>query len=393
MHEREGDGLSPAALRLLDDDQFLAETDALLASIEAGAEPVAGPEAGRQKARAAERRRRHVRRVKSEKTSLEEQERALSDELRQLQHARKKAKALRGHSSPAPVWRAIATRQLEGRRVAEEQHSRLQAPAKNRAKAIEEIGDTMHERLAAAENARQVEARPSDELNPDDAVLFEEFLHDLDVVYVQTDAVFRSAGVDDTPDTSYRLGPERKRDGEVEYVDSLDVLFVPFRFEQMCSTMWRSMRRLYQQKHRYHYDKVVDSENTIAVKLRYRSEKASVDMLVHIVLRRYVEADRMVVVWGALSQGEGGFFGMDSDETGWCVVRPNEEVDEASLVQTVMQTFIRFIPMCVGDRSAGEVDGFQFTKVVVTSTEEDADEVARLMDSLLLDDSMTQHQA
>lgn len=219
-------------------------------------------------------------------------------------------------------------------------------------------------------------------------MLLEEFLHDLGEIYAKADEVFRACGVEDMSHTSYRLGPERKRDGDTEYVNNLDVLFVPFSFEQTCSTMWQSMVRVYRQKDRYQYTHVADPENTIAVKIRLRTGQESgepVDMMVHFVMRRYIEAGRMVVVWRALSQGEGEFFGMYSDETGWCVVRPtDEELDENSLMRTVMQTFVRFIPMNVGNRSAGHLDRFHFTKLVVTSVEEGADEVARLMDSSYL---------
>jgi len=90
----------------------------------------------------------------------------------------------------------------------------------------------------------------------------------------------------------------------------------------------------------------------------------------------------MVVVWRALSEGEGVFSGVHSDETGWCVVRPNT-LDEP-LMRTVMQTFVRFIPMGTTTVPDGEVDGYQFTKLVVTSVEEEGSEIARMMDSLLL---------
>ncbi|KAG2963143.1 hypothetical protein PC120_g27569 [Phytophthora cactorum] len=135
---------------------------------------------------------------------------------------------------------------------------------------------------------------------------------------------------------SYSLGPEHKRDGDVEYIDRLDVLLIPFSSEQTCDTMWQSMIRL------------------------------------------YLEEERMVVVWRALSEGEGEFTGIHSDETGWSVVRPND-ADEP-LLRVVMQTFVRFIPMDITKTSSDAVGGYQFTKFVVSSVEEDGAEIARMMD-------------
>ncbi|EGZ09045.1 hypothetical protein PHYSODRAFT_389535, partial [Phytophthora sojae] len=250
---------------------------------------------------------------------------------------------------------------MEGRLVAEEQQRKLKHAVETRAKVMEEIAAVVKERSDAPKRD-QLAIEQKNELSADDAVLFEEFLHDLDVIYAQTDEVFRACGVEEMPQMSYRQGPERKCDGDTECIDKLDVLFVPFSFEQTCSTMWQSMLHVYRQRNRFQYGHVADPYNTVAVKQEFDKP---VDMLVHCVMRRYIEAERMVVVWRALTQGEGELFGMHSDETGWCVVRPNdEELDDTSLMRTVMQTFVRFVPMNVANRSAGHVDGFQFTKLV-----------------------------
>ncbi|EGZ09011.1 hypothetical protein PHYSODRAFT_305814 [Phytophthora sojae] len=368
-------------LPLLGIHQLLVETEALLASIEV---PVASSESesGAQEAKVAKRRLKYANRIKNERKTLEEEAKALSEELHHLQHTRKKVKSLWDKSSAMPLWRAIATRQMEGRLVAEEQQHKLKHAVETRAKVLEEIGAMVRTKLDHAERDEMTIIPQNNELDADDCVLYEEFLQDLDVIYAETDAVFRACGVEEMPQTSYRLGPDWKKDGDLEYIDKLD-------HEETCSTMWQSMLHVNRQKDRHHYNNVADSENTVAAKLRMRPMHESgerVDMLVHLAMRRYIEAGRIVMVWRALSHGEGEFDGMHSDETGWCLVRPNdEELDENSLMRTVIQTFVRFIPMSVAN-TAGRVDGFQFTKFVVTSVEKDADEVARLMDSLLLDD-------
>ncbi|KAE9040205.1 hypothetical protein PR003_g7413 [Phytophthora rubi] len=85
----------------------------------------------------------------------------------------------------------------------------------------------------------ELEIQENNGLNTDDIALFEDFLHDLDVIYARTDEVLRACGA--------------------------------------------------------------------ATKLRLRPMQESgepADMLVHYVLRRYFKAERMVVVWRDLSQGE-----------------------------------------------------------------------------------------
>ncbi|KAG7384941.1 hypothetical protein PHYPSEUDO_002087 [Phytophthora pseudosyringae] len=377
------DGPDVARDVLLESAQLFAETEALLNDV-ATPEAVVASERHEpvKTAQAAKRRLKYRNKLKTERQTLEEEEKHLSEELGELQRARKRAKALGSNLLATSTWRAIAVRQKEGRLVAEEQHNRLKSAVESRAKVIQEIGQMMRER------SRDVglEKHDGGQLNADDTVLFEEFLHDLDAVYPRTDEIFQACGAEENPVTSYRLGPERKSDGVVEYIDNLDVLLIPFSFEETCATMWQSMIRLYRQRYWYRYD-VADPENTIAVKSQVLSRESggSVCMLVHFVMRRYLEAERMVVVWRALSEGEGEFTGIHSDETGWCVVRPND-ADEP-LMRTVMQTYVRFIPMDITNTSEGSVDGYQFTKLVVTSVEEDGAELARMMDSLLIEDS------
>ncbi|KAG3128103.1 hypothetical protein PC128_g27018, partial [Phytophthora cactorum] len=201
---------------------------------------------------------------------------------------------------------------------------------------IEELGQMMRD--SGSNNTANIEEDKRSHLRPnaDDTLLFDEFLHDLEVIYPRADEVFRACGAEEMPTMSYSLGPEHKRDGDVEYIDRLDVLLIPFSSEQTCDTMWQSMIRL------------------------------------------YLEEERMVVVWRALSEGEGEFTGIHSDETGWSVVRPND-ADEP-LLRVVMQTFVRFIPMDITKTSSDAVGGYQFTKFVVSSVEEDGAEIARMMD-------------
>lgn len=377
---------------LLDSDQLFSETEALLFPPNEPANSTCSTAAqvrGTRNTQAAKRRLKYRKKLKSERATLEDEEKFLSDELEELQCARKRAKALGDKTLATSTWKAIAIRQKEGRLVAEQQQRRLQNAVENRAKVIEEITQMIRENLNGSKNTPHIEQdkRSPLKLDTEDSILFDEFLNDLELMYPRTDEVFRACGAEEKPTMSYRLGPQRRRDRDVEYIDTLDVLLIPISFEQTCDTMWQSMIRLYRQREWHHYD-VKDPANTLAVKSHVqvsRDSGQSVHMIVHFVMRRYVEKERMVVVWRALSEGEGEFTGIHSDETGWCIVRPNNS--EEPLLRVVMQTFVRFIPMDVTNTSNDAIGGYQFTKFVVTSVEEDGAEIARMMDSLLLEDN------
>ncbi|GMF24373.1 unnamed protein product [Phytophthora lilii] len=406
-------GVAPEAPDLLvDSDQLLAETEALLSTcapaLAAESSVPARPadsdntkaldERRREikNAQAAKRRLKYRNKLKNERQTLLEQEKTLSEDLASLQHARKKVKSLQEKSVTVPLWKGIATRQMEGRLVAEEQQRRLKSAVASRAKAIAEVKEAMRQELCGASclnicaDAGVVTKQEILQLDADDVALFEDYLQDMDIVYAQTNQAFRDSGVEECPPTSYRVEPGRKWEGDTEYFESLDVLLIPFSYHQASSAMWQAMLRVHQQNDRQHYRGVADPDNTIAVKLPIscsREAGGSVNLLVHLVTRRYVEADRMVIVWRAMTEGEDEFSGMHSDETGWCVVRPNQaESAGYEKMQTIMQTFSRFVPVTVAARRADKAQADQFAKLVVTSGEEDGLEISRMMESLLLND-------
>ncbi|KAL3670929.1 hypothetical protein V7S43_004114 [Phytophthora oleae] len=93
----------------------------------------------------------------------------------------------------------------------------------------------------------------------------------------------------------------------------------------------------------------------------------------------------MVIVWKALTEGEGKFVGFHSDETGWSVVRSNDS-DDAVVIPTVMQTFVRYMPTHVRGESRKDKEELEnFATLVMKSGEEDELETARLMESLMID--------
>lgn len=408
------DGIATEATALLlDSDQLLVETDALLASCDgppsiasqvliprgpqsADGEGLKALEDQRRELRnkqAAKRRRKYRNKLKNERQTLQEQEQTLSEELSELQRARrKKVKPLQVKRVTNPVWEAIAARQMEGRSVAEEQRKRLKSAVASRQKVIREVGEMMRQQLRSphlcgADVTTAMDAS-FERLDADDIALFEDYLQDIDTVYAQTDEAFRDSGLEENPRTSYKVGPVRRRDGDVEFLESLDVLLVPHDFEQTCSAMWRAMVHVHRRQDRHQYRGVTDPDNTIAVKLRIpcpRDSGEPVDMLVHLVTRRYVEAGRVVIVWRAMTEGDDEFSGMHSDEFGWCVIRPN---DTNAALPTVMATFARFVPMTVATHFEDKAQVDQFATFVVTSGEEDGAEISRMMEALLLDDSV-----
>lgn len=394
---------------LQDSDQLLAETEALLASYDtknvfvqqdhAQTSPIKttkSPEELRRElknALAAKRRHRYRVKLKNERQTLQEQEKTLSEEFKTLQRAKKKSKTIQASTIASPLWKDIASRQMDGRLVAEEQERRLKNAVASRTKVIQEVNGLMRHQLCSANgpNLDKVTKTSTDvELEPDDVALFEEYLQDMDMVYKQTDEAFGASGVEENPTTSYKVDPIWKQDGDLEYFENLDVSLIPSSFEKTSRAMWQALLHVHSQKDRRHYGSVTDPDDTIAVKCLIPSPTDTnerVDMLIHLVLKRFIEAHRMVIVWRALTEGDAEFSGMHSDEYGWCVVRPINAVGHG-VATTVVQTFTRFIPMTIATKFSNKAHADQFAKLVVTSGEEDGSEITRMMASLLIEDKI-----
>ncbi|GMF55158.1 unnamed protein product [Phytophthora fragariaefolia] len=387
LDELEPSAAGDAAELLQHSQRLLAETAALLAACE-GPSETDDERRERRNRQAAKRRRRHRDKLKAERQALHEQEKTLSDRLRALQQAKEETQE---RSVLDPEWEAVASRQRQGRWVAEQQQRRLRRAVARRHEVALEMAQMLRRQLCGLRSL-QVEAKDEskdERLDADDVALFEDYAQGLDAVYARTDEALQECALEDKSRASYKVGPVRRRDGDVEYLESIDVLLAPHGFKQTCSAMWQAMVLVHQRQGRQQYRGVVDPDNTIAVKLRIpclRDSEAPVDVLVHLVTRRYVEAERMIIVWRAMTEGVDEFSGMHFDEYGWCVIRPNKDRSHAAM-PTIMETFARFLPMSLAPQFEDKARSDQFARFVVTSGEDDGAEISRMMKTLLLDDS------
>ncbi|KAF1791478.1 hypothetical protein GQ600_16520 [Phytophthora cactorum] len=92
------------------------------------------------------------------------------------------------------AWRAIAMRQLEGRRVAEAQQEKLKTAVKRRRELIQDAEDMIRKRLKEMDQVRGESSCLDKRIRPEpaDKRLFEAYLNELDAIYARTDAVFQS---------------------------------------------------------------------------------------------------------------------------------------------------------------------------------------------------------
>ncbi|KAG2790066.1 hypothetical protein PC129_g10236 [Phytophthora cactorum] len=344
--------------------------------------------------KAGKRRDAYRKRLKAEWQTLRCEEVELAT---RLEDRRTRNQGGMAHSA----WRAIAMRQLEGRRVAEAQQEKLKTAVKRRRELIQDAEDMIRKRLKEMDQVQGERSCLDKRIRPEyaDERLFEAYLNELDAIYARTDAVFQSCETEPKMGPYLNTTPLKKRDGDIEYYENVGVLHVPFDFKRTCLALWEITRQPYRQLDREEFNGVEDAENTIAVRFRVKCRLHSggvVSLFTHFVARRYYEEERAVIIWRELWEGEGEFLGMQSDETGWCIIQPRESrVDTivsssegAEEFATTIKTCARLVSMHFSPNVSCHPDFDRFTEVLVTSGKEDNLQVEQMMERLQLGDAL-----
>jgi hypothetical protein len=335
-------------------------------------------------AKAKDRKRRATYRERRRiiKETLKQQIGEMSEVVNKLQEARA--------SVPSTAWQMMAKHQLQARLNAEAEQTQLSAAIAFRHEIIQELTKFVHTRLAnAAWNPVALDEAMSTpkriRVEPSDGDLVEVNLSKLDAVYAQTDKMLSTYGLDASESSQSDSRQQWQTDGKTGHFVYTDKLVVPTVFGQACEHMWGIVQLHHRQEDRQQYD-VEDPQNTVAFKFRItRCLKSGkkVSVLQRAVARRYVQEDRMVVVWRTFTEGEAIFTGMHADECGWCVSTPASHTAEPG---TLLRTVMRHVPMHFSAPSAAESMAEQFTGLLLNAGSEDATEIGNRLDKLLLED-------
>lgn len=355
-------------------------------------------------------------RLKNELTYLRQKVSELEEELRFL----RPGSTLTGGSNAAnlvaldrkkailPVWQRIAERQLEGRSKAETENSRLKDMLEGQIKLAKGLEQMLRKRPSVAlmngpGHGNGHGKKPRLEL--DDESIYDVLLEGIEPAYKAMDGVLRENGLYDTCDESIRHAHVKtRRDSgvvggdEYLYVELADVFVIPFDLQVSSNAAWRSVTLQYLKENHAIYQNVTQPEDTIAVKFQVNSCRKGTDarLDVQLVMRRYIEKERMVLVWRKMAKGEHQLSGMFTDETGWCVLKKipptttSASKGSPSAIGTVMQSCVHVVPKRSGaviHENIPEIG--MLTNVVVDAYEEDVIAINKAMENLLLEEALS----
>ncbi|KAG2770088.1 hypothetical protein PC129_g23278 [Phytophthora cactorum] len=220
------------------------------------------------------------------------------------------------------------------------------------------------------------------EWEPDDFKLYESFMIEVIAAYVRADAALHECGLGEAapPNTSF-YKPARKRDAlrNTDFFESTSSFVLPCKYPKTANSMFDSMRQVYRQNCRRRLFKTMeDLPNTIAVKFGtvfHWEEGIVLPLAIILVMHRFVQPGRTVLVWRGLIEGEGDFAGTYLDSTGWCVLRT---AASGALDSTDVRTCIHLVPILQKyiEGSEDTTDIAVFTDSVVRSAQQDKLELA-----------------
>ncbi|KAG7382186.1 hypothetical protein PHYPSEUDO_005161 [Phytophthora pseudosyringae] len=342
-------------------------------------------EVKRELAQAKDRKRRKTYRERRrvERESLQHEVATLTEQLKKT------------HNVFVAAWKMLADRQVAARMAAEAEQSRLVKAIADRAALLKKFQELMSQRVAALDHFpargdidtgtrrcqhKRVRLEP---IHTDDAV-FAACINELDEVYAQTDKTLRSRGLDATEPNWDVPSESWIKDPDTGYFLHGGKLTLPFDFRAICRSRWYTAPLYHRQESRQLYKRVDDPENTVALKFCITTRLASgniASVLQRIVIRRYEENERMVIVWRLFTEGEGAFNGMNASETGWTVAVP---ATNSAKTGTVMVNFVRNVPMHLSSVAKRQPTVKQFAGKLVEWGSENNLQVTKTLQNLLL---------
>ncbi|EGZ09020.1 hypothetical protein PHYSODRAFT_525640 [Phytophthora sojae] len=381
-----------------------------------------------------DRERRELLALRVESVELEKQLEQARDRLATL---RKKQQQTTPSSrsrivSTIPAWRHIARRHLRARQEAESENRRLREQLVDHLKWGHTLQTKMTERggghdpnstrAAATAAALGSVANPlllvedeegiTDlelELDDADRAELEMLASGLDAAYARVDDVFKDYKVTEvllgSVSGSRKTLDGAEQNGGMAVVELRDTRMIPFEFRLAIDAAWNawvlwhlggSCRKSVSAHRSCSYPNVSRPEHTFAVKFRLQTpasllpEGAGPMFLdLKLVLRRYVEQNRLVLVWRGLSAGEKDLDGLFTDETGWVVFEQLEPFQEGEgsavpAARTSMRSCVRMTPKRADDCTATPTQGRVLANLVVNSYEEDVSFIYREMEAQLL---------
>ncbi|ETL88201.1 hypothetical protein F441_13220 [Phytophthora nicotianae CJ01A1] len=302
------------------------------------------------------------------------------------------------------VWKEMASHQLEQRLKSERENRQLKLVLEGQIK----IAKSLEKLLQARATTNAIESCLGDGQRlkrmhmstPDrsDASIFKELMEGIDSAYREVDAVFRDNGLD-TKESSFS-DAEMHEGADGVYMKIFASKVLPFDVVSTGTAAWRYFSRSLEHmpfRFLYHKDlqNVETTDDTIieSFGMELHAKGTQADYRVKQIVRRYVEENRVVIVWRSyidpVSFAGNPVYGAQFQEKGYLVVRrPRAMSPRFALLQTCYLISPALPIRSLSDERS--VTG-ELTDFVLSGTEANVASCHQMIENILFNEAMKAH--
>ncbi|KAG3072618.1 hypothetical protein PI124_g20983 [Phytophthora idaei] len=302
------------------------------------------------------------------------------------------------------VWKEMASHQLEQRLKSERENRQLKMVLEGQIK----IAKSLEKLLQARATTNAIESCLGDGQKlkrmhmstpgRSDASIFKELMEGIDSAYREVDAVFRDNGLD-TKESSFS-DAETHEGADGVYMKIFASKVLPFDVASTGTAAWRYFSRSLEHmpfRFLYHKDlqNVETTDDTIieSFGMELHAKGTQADYRVKQIVRRYVEENRVVIVWRSyidpVSFAGKPVYGAQFQEKGYLVVRrPRAMSTRFALLQTCYLISPALPIRSLSDERS--VTG-ELTDFVLSGTEANVASCHQMIENMLFNEAMKAH--
>lgn len=358
-------GHAPLELLALDVDALLAPQ---LAVKSAASRPRTAPDKPSDSSDASppKARAKHRDRKKEELQYLRQRSRELEDQLKALTGGKPAKRSRKTDESELMdlSWRSIALRQQSKRQRAEAENRKLKTVLEEYVLAAQRL------QAAVYESVRGQKALKNPRLNrltwgPDDLTEVQQLSREVKAEHARLDVILmdlelrrrQRGGAKVIPDEELGFAfvkavPLSIGSGDI-YLDLESTSMIPFPFDRVCDTAWPALRSLFIHGSSLSRSSGIeieaDDDCRLVMKLPCYSRGGFINPdgpegegNCVLVLEKFVEKNRMAIVWRGIGDDPAQSPNMITDSTGWCVFEPSSSSTTAG---TMVRGCVHVIPI------------------------------------------------
>lgn len=297
----------------------------------------------------------------------------------------------------ASVWENVAERQYKERLRAEQQNKKLKTMLEGQIKLATSLEKILKKRpnmevlYPDTEPTKTVTAQRVITYNESDECVFAKQLAAVNAAYPRTDDVMAASGFFTSGETRHDFRVKDVPDDDGVIMEFMATSTVPYDVPIAGNALWRFMSDVAIKKHCYFEEIIESTDDTVSRSFGVRKveDGKDVDLRGKHTLRKFVEVERVVLVWTSLMEpiqlADAHVHGLRFDDIGWLVAEPAPELPGA----TVIKAFGTLMPLPLDDADDDEQHDPRIgvlTDFVIHSHESNAALCLQLMNDLLVEE-------